>query len=67
MTDRHPDEGQALVTALERRHLVQTCMVLGVPSTTTLTLRTLAFCRVNALLEICERVMLIFLPKNMSF
>ena len=32
---------QALLTKPERRHRVQTCIVLGVPSTTTLTLRTL--------------------------
>ena len=53
----------ALSTAPERRQRVQTCIVLGVPSTTTLTLRTFGCCCVNARRETCERVMLIFLPK----
>jgi hypothetical protein len=58
---------QALFTKPERRQRVQTCMVLGVPSTITLTLRMLGFCWIRALRETWERVMLIFLPKNMSF
>ena len=57
----------ALSTLPERRQRVQTFIDLGVPSTTTLTLCTLACCVVSARLEICERVILIFLPKNMSF
>lgn len=60
-------KNQALFTSPERRHRVQTCMVFGVPSTTTLTLRTLGCCVVRARRETCERVMLIFLPKNVSF
>ena len=60
-------ESYALSTLPERRQRVQTFIDLGVPSTTTLTLCTLACCVVSARLEICERVILIFLPKNMSF
>jgi len=60
-------KNQALFTSPERRHRVQTCIVFAVPSTTTLTLRTLGCCVVNARRETCERVMLIFLPKNVSF
>jgi len=58
---------QALLTALDRRHLVQTCRVLGVPLTSTRTLWTLGFCFASARRETCERVMLIFLPKRISF
>ena len=60
-------EAYALSTLPERRQRVQTFIDLGVPSTTTLTLCTLACCVVSARLEICERVILIFLPKNISF
>ena len=60
-------EPYALSTLPERRQRVQTFIDLGVPSTTTLTLCTLACCVVSARLEICERVILIFLPKNISF
>ena len=60
-------ESYALSTLPERRQRVQTFIDLGVPSTTTLTLCTLACCVVSARLEICERVILIFLPKNISF
>lgn len=53
---------QALFTSPERRHLEQTCIVLGVTPSRTLTLRILGFLLAKALLETCERVILIFLP-----
>jgi len=49
------------------RQRVQTFILLGTPSTMTWTLFILARWRCFARREICERVIFIFLPKNISF
>lgn len=46
---------------------MHTCMLLGTPSTITCTFLTFARWRCSARREICERVIWIFLPKNISF